>query len=79
MINVIEEKLKQRWNKSIKLVNPKRGWKKDLLATAIEDAKELRRVADLKRRSDLEFRSLSLEQLKNKLNLKNIPYRRKLE
>ena len=75
LINVIEKKLKQKWNKNIKLVNPKRGWKKDLLLTAIEDAKELRRVADLKRRSDLEFRSLSLEQLKNKLNLKNIPYR----
>ena len=75
LINVIEEKLKQKWNRTIKLLNPKRGWKKDLLATAIEDAKELRRVAELKRRSDLEFRALSLEQLKNKLNLKNIPYR----
>ena len=75
LIDVIEKKLKHKWNKNIKLLNPKRGWKKDLLATAIEDAKELRRVADLKRRSDLEFRSLSLEQLKHKLNLKNIPYR----
>ena len=66
---------KKKWDKKITLTNPKRGWKKDLLNTAIDDAKELRRVADLKRRSDLEFRSLSLEQLQHKLNLKKIPYR----
>ena len=35
----------------------------------------MRRVANLKRRSDLEFRSLSLEQIKNNLNLPKIPYR----
>lgn len=71
----IQKQLSDRWNKNIKLLNPKRGWKKDLLETALGDAKELRRVSDLKRRTDLEFRALSLEQLKNKLNLKNIPYR----
>ena len=71
----IQKKLENKWNKKITLSNPKRGWKKDLLNTAINDAKELRRVADLKRRSDLEFRSQSLEQLKNNLSLKNIPYR----
>ena len=71
----IQKKLENKWNKKITLSNPKRGWKKDLLNTAINDAKELRRVADLKRRSDLEFRSLSLEQLQHKLNLKKIPYR----
>ena len=71
----IQNELEIKWNKKINLTNPKRGWKKDLLNTAIDDAKELRRVADLKRRSDLEFRSLSLEQLKHKLSLKKIPYR----
>ena len=73
--DTIQKQLSDRWNKNIKLLNPKRGWKKDLLETALGDAKELRRVSDLKRRTDLEFRALSLEQLKNKLNLKNIPYR----
>ena len=72
---IIQNKLENKWNKKITLINPKRGWKKDLLNTAINDAKELRRVADLKRRSDLEFRSLSLEQLQHKLNLRKIPYR----
>ena len=71
----IQNELEIKWNKKINLTNPKRGWKKDLLNTAIDDAKELRRVADLKRRSDLEFRSLSLEQLQHKLSLKKIPYR----
>ena len=71
----IQKELEKKWDKQITLINPKRGWKKDLLNTAIDDAKELRRVADLKRRSDLEFRSLSLEQLQHKLNLKKIPYR----
>jgi len=73
--DTIQKQLSDKWNKNIKLLNPKRGWKKDLLETALGDAKELRRVSDLKRRTDLEFRALSLEQLKNKLNLKNIPYR----
>ena len=39
------------------------------------DAKELRRVVNFRRRTDLEFRTRSLEQLKNKLDLNNIPYR----
>ena len=73
--DTIQKQLSDRWNKNIKLLNPKRGWKKDLLETALGDAKELRRVSDLKRRTDLEFRALSLEQLKNKLNLKKIPFR----
>jgi len=75
MSEIIQKELEIKWNKKINLTNPKRGWKKDLLNTAIDDAKELRRVADLKRRSDLEFRSLSLEQLQHKLGLKKIPYR----
>ena len=75
MSEIIQKELEIKWNKKINLTNPKRGWKKDLLNTAIDDAKELRRVADLKRRSDLEFRSLSLEQLQHKLSLKKIPYR----
>lgn len=75
LADVIQETLSTKWNKKITLINPKRGWKKDLLNTAIEDAIELRRVSDLKRRSDLEFRSLSLEQLQHKLDLKNVPYR----
>ena len=74
MSEIIQKELEIKWNKKINLTNPKRGWKKDLLNTAIDDAKELRRVADLKRRSDLEFRSLSLEQLQHKLGLKKIPY-----
>lgn len=71
----VEKELSQNWNRKINIQIPQRGWKKDLLLTALEDAAELRRVTDLKRRKDLEFRSQSLEQLKNKLNLKNIPYR----
>lgn len=71
----VEKELSQNWKRKINIQIPQRGWKKDLLLTALEDAAELRRVTDLKRRKDLEFRSQSLEQLKNKLNLKNIPYR----
>ena len=71
----VEKELSQIWKRKINIQIPQRGWKRDLLLTALEDAAELRRVTDLKRRKDLEFRSQSLEQLKNKLNLKNIPYR----
>ena len=71
----VENELSRLWKRKINIQVPQRGWKKDLLLTALEDAAELRRVADLKRRKDLEFRSLSLEQLKNKLNLNNVPYR----
>ena len=49
----IQKELEKIWDKKITLINPKRGWKKDLLNTAIDDAKELRRVADIKHRSDL--------------------------
>ena len=71
----VEKELSHIWKRKINIQIPQRGWKRDLLLTALEDAAELRRVTDLKRRKDLEFRSQSLEQLKNKLNLKNIPYR----
>jgi len=71
----VEKELSQIWKRKINIQIPQRGWKRELLLTALEDAAELRRVTDLKRRKDLEFRSQSLEQLKNKLNLKNIPYR----
>ena len=54
---------------------PKRGWKKDILTTVLKDCEEMRRVQKLKRRTDLEFRSLSLEQLMNHLKLPKIPYR----
>ncbi len=74
-ISSLKTLLEDKWQKEIKVNYPKKGWKKDLLDTALEDAQELRRISDLKRRSDLEFRSLSLEQLKSKLNLKEIPYR----
>ena len=74
-ISSLKTLLEDKWQKEIKVNYPKKGWKKDLLDTALEDALELRRISDLKRRSDLEFRSLSLEQLKSKLNLKEIPYR----
>jgi len=74
-ISSLKTLLEDKWQKEIKVNYPKSGWKKDLLDTALEDAQELRRISDLKRRSDLEFRSLSLEQLKSKLNLKEIPYR----
>ena len=42
---------------------------KNLLETAILDAKEIRRVVNFRRRTDLEFRSQSLEQLRNNLDL----------
>ena len=42
---------------------------------AILDAKEIRRVVNFRRRTDLEFRSQSLEQLRNNLDLKQIPFR----
>ncbi len=72
---IIVKELSNKWSKNIELKTPKRGWKKDLLDTAIIDAKEIRRVVNFRRRSDLEFRTQSLEQLKNNLDLRNIPYR----
>jgi len=54
---------------------PNKGWKKDVLRTALKDCEEMRRVQSLKRRTDLEFRSLSLEQLMNHIKLEKIPYR----
>ena len=72
---IIAKELSNKWSKIIELKTPKKGWKKDLLDTAIIDAKEIRRVVNFRRRSDLEFRTQSLEQLKNNLDLRNIPYR----
>ena len=72
---IIADELSDRWSKNIQFKIPKRGWKKDLLETAIVDAREIRRVVNLKRRTDLEFRTQSLEQLKNNLGLTNVPYR----
>ena len=72
---IIAKELSNKWSKNIELKTPKRAWKKDLLDTAIIDAKEIRRVVNFRRRSDLEFRTQSLEQLKNNLDLRNIPYR----
>ena len=72
---IIGKELSNKWSKDIELKTPKRGWKKDLLDTAVIDAKEIRRVVNFKRRTDLEFRTQSLEQLKNNLGLVNIPYR----
>ncbi len=74
-IELIQEQLSEKWVRKIELKTPKQGWKKELLNTAIIDAKELRRVVNFRRRTDLEFRTRSLEQLKNKLNLTNVPYR----
>ena len=74
-IELIQEQLSEKWGRKIELKTPKQGWKKELLNTAIIDAKELRRVVNFRRRTDLEFRTRSLEQLKNKLNLTNVPYR----
>ena len=74
-IDLIQEELTKKWGRKITLKTPKQGWKKELLDTAIIDAKELRRVVNFRRRTDLEFRTRSLEQLKNKLNLISIPYR----
>lgn len=74
-IELIQEQLSKKWGRKIELKTPKQGWKKELLNTAIIDAKELRRVVNFRRRTDLEFRTRSLEQLKNKLNLTNVPYR----
>ena len=64
--------LSKKWSKKIKVKTPQRGWKKDLLDTAIMDAIEIRRVVNFRRRTDLEFRSQSLEQLKNNLGLKKV-------
>ncbi len=72
---IIAKELSNKWTKNIELKTPKRGWKKDLLDTAIIDAKEIRRVVNFRRRTDLEFRTQSLEQLKNNLGLVKIPYR----
>ena len=54
---------------------PKVGWKFDILNTVVKNCEEMRRVSNLKRRTDLEFRSLSLEQVMNHLDLPKIPYR----
>ena len=72
---VIAKELSNKWSKNIDLKTPQRGWKKELLDTAIIDAKEIRRVVNLRRRTDLEFRTQSLEQLKNNLGLRNVPFR----
>jgi excinuclease ABC subunit C len=72
---IIAKELSDKWSKKIELKTPKRGWKKDLLDTAIVDAREIRRVVNFRRRTDLEFRTQSLEQLKNNLGLTNVPYR----
>ena len=72
---IIAKELSNKWSKDIELKTPKRGWKKDLLDTAVIDAKEIRRVVNFRRRTDLEFRTQSLEQLKNNLDLNKIPYR----
>ena len=72
---LLEKLITEKTGIKTSIENPKRGWKRDLLDNAIEDSLEMRRVANLKRRSDLEFRSLSLEQIKNNLNLPKIPYR----
>ena len=74
-VETVQKSLSEKWDKDIQLKTPVKGWKKDLLETAILDAKEIRRVVNFRRRTDLEFRSQSLEQLKNNLDLKNIPYR----
>ncbi len=65
---------KKNQNKTI-IEFPKKGWKGEILNTLIIDSEEMRRVSNLKRRTDLEFRTLSLEQLMNYLSLPNIPYR----
>lgn len=65
---------KKNQNKTI-IEFPKKGWKGEILNNLIIDAEEMRRVSNLKRRTDLEFRTLSLEQLMNYLSLPNIPYR----
>jgi len=72
---IIAKELSDKWAKKIELKTPKRGWKKELLDTAVVDAREIRRVVNFRRRTDLEFRSQSLEQLKNNLGLINVPYR----
>ena len=56
----IQKQLSDKWSKKIVLLNPKRGWKKDLLETALGDAKELRRVSDLKRRTAVSYTHLTL-------------------
>ena len=74
-VETVQKSLSDKWDKSIVLKTPVKGWKKDLLETAILDAKEIRRVVNFRRRTDLEFRSQSLEQLRNNLDLKQIPFR----
>ena len=74
-VETVQKSLSEKWDKSIVLKTPVKGWKKDLLETAILDAKEIRRVVNFRRRTDLEFRSQSLEQLRNNLDLKQIPFR----
>ena len=71
----IEKVLSERAKKKIEIEFPNKGWKQQILNTVITDCQEVRRVSNLKRRTDLEFRSLSLEQLMNYLSLPNIPYR----
>ena len=41
---VIEKELSKKWSKKIKVKTPQRGWKKDLLDTAIIDAIEIRKL-----------------------------------
>ena len=71
----IEKIISKKTQKKTVIEFPKKGWKGEILNTLIIDSEEMRRVSNLKRRTDLEFRTLSLEQLMNYLSLPNIPYR----
>ena len=71
----IEKIVSKKTQKKTVIEYPKKGWKKEILNTIIVDAEEMRRISNLKRRTDLEFRTLSLEQVMNYLSLPKIPYR----
>jgi len=73
--NTVQEIISNRTGVKTAIEFPETGWKYDILMTIVKDCEEMRRVSNLKRRTDLEFRSLSLEQLMNHLELPKIPYR----
>ena len=65
----IEQFLKERFDRNIKIVNPKRDKKKTLVEIALNNCNELLRIESTKNQTTI------YEELKNLFNLQTLPYR----
>lgn len=65
----IEQFLKERFDRNIKIVNPKRDKKKTLVEIALNNCDELLRIESTKNQTTI------YEELKNLFNLQTLPYR----